>query len=187
MYRLFVAIDLPDEVRERIASLDGTVPGGRWVPREQLHLTLRFIGEVDEEGFRGIKSVLEGVRGAPFVLTLAKVGHFPPGRRPRVLWVGIEGCAALLELQQRVEAALAGAGIIPEERRFSPHITVARLKETSAETVTAFEERHAAFRAGPVSVTEFHLYSSSLTRAGAIHTREASYLLTDGPEPSITG
>ncbi len=187
MYRLFVAIDLPDEVKEKIASLAGSVPGGRWVPSEQLHLTLRFIGEVDEESFGAIKSALEGVRGVPFAMTLVGVGHFPPGRHPRVLWVGIEPCAPLLELQQRVEAVLANAGIMRDERKFSPHITIARLKETPAETVAAFEERHAAFRIGPIAVAECHLYSSSLTRTGAIHTREASYPLADGPASSTIG
>ncbi|HEY6872300.1 MAG TPA: RNA 2',3'-cyclic phosphodiesterase [Geobacteraceae bacterium] len=177
MYRLFVAIDLPEEVKERVAGLDDSLPGGRRVPREQLHLTLRFIGEVDEETFAGIRGALAGVRGAPFSMTLAGVGHFPPGRHPRVLWVGLEGFEPLLDLQQQVESALETSGIAPEERRFSPHITIARLKETPAAAVAAFEERHAAFRAGPFPVAEFHLYSSSLTRAGAIHTREASYPL----------
>ena len=105
------------------------------------------------------------------------VGHFPPGKHPRVLWVGMEGGAPLLELQREVELALIGVGIEPEERRFSPHITLARLKETPAAAVAAFEERFGAFRTEPFPVAEFHLYSSTLTREGAIHKREASYPL----------
>jgi 2'-5' RNA ligase len=180
MHRLFVAIDLPEEVKQGVADLGGSLPGGRWVPREQLHLTLRFIGEVDDESFSAIRGALAEVRGAPFSMALRGIGHFPPGRHPRVLWVGLEGYEPLIELQQRVESALVTAGIVPEERRFSPHITIARLKETPAAAVEAYEERHAAFRAGPVPVGEFHLYSSALSRAGAIHTREASYPLAEG-------
>ncbi|MCM2356922.1 MAG: RNA 2',3'-cyclic phosphodiesterase [Geobacteraceae bacterium] len=179
--RLFVAIDLPEEVKNGVAGLCGGLPEARWVPMEQFHLTLRFIGEVDEAGFRAIKVALAGVQAPPFPLALKGIGHFPPGRHPRVLWVGLEGSAPLLELQQEVELALVSAAIPPEERKFSPHITLARLKETPAEKVLALEQRQGEFASTPFPVTEFHLYSSTLTREGAIHTREASYpLLPEG-------
>jgi 2'-5' RNA ligase len=180
MYRLFVAIDLPEEVKKEVAGIAGKLQGGRWVPDSQLHLTLRFIGEADEALFRAIKAALAGVRGTPFPLALKGVGHFPPGRYPRVLWVGMEESTPLMELQRRVESALADAGVPPEGRRFSPHITLARLKDTAAAAVAAFEERFSAFRTAPFPAGEFHLYSSTLTRDGAIHTREASYSLTEG-------
>ena len=180
MYRLFVAIDLPEEVKRGVAGITGNLPGARWVPGNQLHLTLRFIGEADEALFQAIKTILTGVRGASFSLALKGVGHFPPGKYPRVLWVGMEQSGPLLELQHAVESALAAAGIAPDERRFSPHITLARLKETPAAAVAACEERFGAFRAEPFPVEEFHLYSSTLTREGAIHTREASYPLMTG-------
>ena len=179
MYRLFVAIDLPEGVKSEVAGITGALPGGRWVPGSQLHLTLRFIGEADEVSFQAIKGTLAEVREGAFPLTLKGVGHFPPGRYPRVLWVGMEVSGPLLELQHRVESALADVGIPPEGRRFSPHITLARLKETPAAAIEAFEERFGNFRTGPFSVGEFHLYSSTLTREGAIHTREASYPLAD--------
>ncbi len=180
MYRLFVAIDLPEEVKSGVAGITGNLAGGRWVPGNQLHLTLRFIGEADEALFQAIKTGLTGVRGASFSLALKGVGHFPPGKHPRVLWVGMEESGPLLELQREVELALIGVGIEPEERRFSPHITLARLKETPAAAVVAFEERFGAFRTEPFPVREFYLYSSTLTREGAIHTREASYPLLTG-------
>jgi 2'-5' RNA ligase len=180
MYRLFVAIDLPGKVKRELAGITGNLAGARWVPGNQLHLTLRFIGEADEALFQAIKTILTGVRGASFSLAMKGVGHFPPGKHPRVLWVGTEGGAPLLELQREVESALAAAGIAPEERRFSPHITLARLKETPAAAVAAFEERFGAFRTEPFPVREFYLYSSTLTREGAIHTREASYPLMTG-------
>lgn len=180
MYRLFVAIDLPEEVKKEVAGISGGLPGARWVPGNQLHLTLRFIGEVDAALFQAIKAALAGVKAGPFPLALRGIGHFPPGRHPRVLWVGLEGSGPLLELQQEVELALIGAGIPPEERSFSPHITLARLKETPADKVLALEERQREFATPAFPVGEFHLYSSIVTRGGAVHTREATYLLSGG-------
>jgi 2'-5' RNA ligase len=177
MYRLFVAIDLPEEIRQAVTDIGRDLPGGRRVPREQLHLTLRFIGEVGDDTFTEVRSALAGIRGTAFPLALRGVGHFPPGRHPRVLWVGLAESALLMELQQEVELALIGAGIPPDERRFSPHLTLARLKETPPHLVAALEERFRDFSAEPFPVNEFHLYSSALTRAGAIHTREATYQL----------
>ena len=178
MYRLFVAIDLPEEIRKSVADIGRGLPGGRRVPLEQLHLTLRFIGEADNETFAAVRSALAGIMGSAFPMALRGVGHFPTGRHPRVLWVGLAESAPLMALRQEVELALIGAGIPPEERRFSPHLTLARLKETPPGQVIALEERYRDFDAGPFPVTEFHLYSSALTRNGAIHTREATYPLT---------
>lgn len=178
MYRLFVAIDLPEEVKRGVADISGGLPGARWVPGNQLHLTLRFIGEVDAALIQEIKAALAGVKAGPFPLALRGIGHFPPGRHPRVLWVGLEGSGPLLELQQEVELALIGAGIPPEERSFSPHITLARLRETPADKVLALEERQREFATPAFPVGEFYLYSSILTRDGAIHTREATYPLS---------
>lgn len=175
MPRLFVAIDLPDEVKKEIAGISGNLPGARWVPGAQLHLTLRFIGEVDDSTFQAVKTALVQVSCTPFSLRLRGVGHFPPGKQARVLWVGMEESRRLLELQERVEAALSAAGIAPDERRFSPHITIARLRETPLPLIAAFEERHGDFLAGPFPGGTFHLYASTLTRDGAIHTREATY------------
>jgi 2'-5' RNA ligase len=178
MYRLFVAIDLPEQVKEAVFCIAGReLAGARRVPREQLHLTLRFIGDADEAMFQAIKRGLSGIRRAPFPLILKEVGHFPPGRHPRVLWVGMEESASLHGLQQEVEHALKGAGIPPEARGFSPHITIARLRETPPAEVAALEERERRFCVGPFPVEEFYLYSSILTRDGAVHKREAAYAL----------
>jgi RNA 2',3'-cyclic 3'-phosphodiesterase len=178
MHRLFTAIDLPEEVRETIADIGSDLPGARRVPPDQLHLTLRFIGEVDEGTFAAVRSSLRAVEATGFSLALRGVGHFPPGRRPRVLWVGLAECAPLLELQKEVERALTGAGIPSEARRFSPHLTLARLKDTPPEKVDALEDRCRQFSAGPFPVTQFYLYSSTLTRSGAIHAREETYPLS---------
>lgn len=175
MPRLFVAIDLPEQLKATLAGFTPELPAAGWVVAEDLHLTLRFIGEVDQETFSSIRTALSGIDFAAFPLTLRSVGHFPPGKRPRVLWIGMDRCDQLIQLQQEVELALTETGLPVEERPFSPHITIARLKETLPEAVTRFETRHCDFACPAFEVSEFILYSSILTRQGAIHTREAVY------------
>ena len=175
MTRLFVAIDLPKEVRAALACFAPELPAAKWVGEEELHLTLRFIGEVGPETFSAIKTALARVTFPPFPLTLCGVGHFPPGKHPRVLWVGLDPCDGLMQLQQDVELALMEVDIPPDERRFSPHITLARLKDTVPAAVTRFETKHCEFACPPFIVSEFILYSSILTRQGAIHNKEAIY------------
>jgi 2'-5' RNA ligase len=178
MFRLFVAIDLPEEIKNAVEGIaDRDLAGARWVPREQLHLTLRFIGDADEKIFQSVKNVLGSVRGTPLLLTMKGVGHFPPGREPRVLWVGMEESGHLRDLQNKIEQSIINAGIAADERRFSPHITIARLRETPLAEVASLEGMQRQFSAGPFSVEEFYLYSSTLTREGAIHRREAAYRL----------
>jgi RNA 2',3'-cyclic 3'-phosphodiesterase len=178
MYRLFVAIDLPDEVKNAVDGIVGRdLPGSRRVPREQLHLTLRFIGDADKQMFQAVKRELATIRGAPFYLTIKGVGHFPPKREPRVLWVGVEESGQLNDLHKEIEQSLSNAGIAADERRFSPHITISRLRESPLAKVASIEERQRDFTAGPFPVEEFYLYSSLLTREGAIHKREAEYRL----------
>jgi RNA 2',3'-cyclic 3'-phosphodiesterase len=175
MPRLFVAIDLPEQVKARLSGFPPELPLATWVGIEQLHLTLRFIGEVDGNTAVLIKSSLSKIRFARFPLTLSGVGHFPPGHHPRVLWVGMQQCDPLIRLQQAVELALIDTAIPPEERRFSPHITLARLKDTPASAVARFETKHGELSCPTFEVTEFLLYSSVLTRHGAIHTKEGVY------------
>jgi RNA 2',3'-cyclic 3'-phosphodiesterase len=175
MPRLFVAIDLPEQVKARLIAFPPELPLATWVAVEQLHLTLRFIGEVDDGTVSLMKSSLAKIRFTPFPLTLCGVGHFPPGRHPRVLWVGMQPCDPLIRLQQEVELALIDTAIAPEERRFSPHITLARLKDTPPSAVERFETKHGELTSPTFQVNEFILYSSVLTRHGAIHTKEAVY------------
>jgi RNA 2',3'-cyclic 3'-phosphodiesterase len=177
MYRLFAAIDLPEQLKEEVAALGRNLTGARWVPMDQLHLTLRFMGDADENLFQDIRRTLGEVRGAPFQLTLTGKGHFPPGREPRVLWVGMEKNRALDKLQERVERAVIAVGIPAETRRFSSHITLARLRNGSPAEVSEWERRQVAFSDPVFAVEEFHLYSSILTRDGAVHRREATYPL----------
>ncbi|WP_026841364.1 RNA 2',3'-cyclic phosphodiesterase [Citrifermentans bremense] len=172
MPRLFVAIDLPEEIKASLSQLCCAVTGARWVATSQIHLTLRFIGDVDPQTVSQIKKALSVVQFASFILRVAGVGHFPPRGFPRVLWVGLEPHPELIALQQRIESALQQAGVLPEARPFSPHITLARLKETPPAAVAAFESLHRELAYPPFTAAEYILYSSVLTPKGAIHRKE---------------
>ncbi|ACH37138.1 2',5' RNA ligase [Citrifermentans bemidjiense Bem] len=172
MPRLFVAIDLPEEIKASLSQLSCAVTGARWVAPSEIHLTLRFIGDVDPQTVSKIEKALSAVQFPSFPLRVAGVGHFPARGYPRVLWVGLEPHPELIALQQRIESALQPAGVSPEDRPFSPHITLARLKETPPAAVAAFESLHRGLAYPPFPATEYVLYSSVLTPKGAIHRKE---------------
>ena len=175
MIRLFVAIELPEDVRQRIERMCADVPGARWAEPEQMHLTLRFIGEVDGDVFREIRESLGTVRAEPFEMELRGVGHFPPRGEPRILWVGVQRSEELVRLRNRVESTLVRIGLEPEGRKFSPHITIARLKGTPPRAVGSFLAQHGLFQAGPIAVDGFQLHSSTLGAKRAVYRCEASY------------
>ncbi|UCD56236.1 MAG: RNA 2',3'-cyclic phosphodiesterase [Candidatus Hydrogenedentota bacterium] len=177
MYRLFVAIQLPQWVTQKLNGLCFGLPGAKWADKERMHLTLRFIGEVDGAVFRDVEEALETVNAEPFELVLKGVGYFPPRRDPEVLWVGVQKNGTLVHLRNKVESALVRAGLEPESRKFSPHVALARLKGTPASRVARFMAENGLFKIEPFPVNEFHLYSSFLASEGAVHTVEASYEL----------
>lgn len=177
MVRLFVGVELPEDVRERVAALCGGVPGARWISPENMHLTLRFIGEVAGGEADDIYYALAAVRPRAFNISLTGVGHFDTGSEVRALWVGVERNAELMALRARVESALVRMGLPPEGRRFTPHVTLARLRDTPLHRVSAFLAHNSLFRAGPIPVDHFTLFSSYLQGSGAIYTAEADYLL----------
>lgn len=177
MPRLFVALDLPESEKERLEALCSGVPGARWVRDRQFHVTLAFLGEVSGPVAQAVSEGLHGVRADPFPLTLDGIGHFPPRGAPKVLWVGVDGGAELVQLHDRIKSRLKRLGVSIEERRFAPHVTLARLVHASLPELLRYMEAHMAFRAGPLPVTDFQLYSSVLGRSGAQHTVEASYPL----------
>ncbi len=175
MPRLFVAIELPEDVRERLAGLCNGLPGARWVPPENQHLTLRFIGEIPASEMPDLIGALARITAPNFALSISGVGFFGQRKRARLAWAGVEKNPALIELQRRVEAAVQRAGLPVEERKFSPHITLARLKVTRPDRLGGWMEAHNLFRAGPFPVTRFVLFSSFLSQSGAIYTAEAEF------------
>lgn len=177
MIRLFTAIELPEPLRARLAALCVGIDGARWVPPENLHLTLRFIGEIDEGVAHDVVDALDRITAPGFPLTLAGAGHFESGRKVRSLWVGIERNDALVLLQTRIESALKRAGLPPDARRFTPHVTLARLNNGAREPVARWLAANSLFRALPFTVERFALYSSFLGRSGSIYRIEETFPL----------
>ena len=180
MLRLFVALDLSEEIRQRLAGLAGGVPGARWTEPENMHLTLRFIGEVPEDQAMDIDAALAELRAPAFALTFDGVGVFGAGRKARVLWAGVERNEALAHLQAKVESAIVRCGLPAEERKFFPHITLARLKDAPADRIGRFLSDRGLFRAGPMPVERLTLYRSHLGNGGAVYEPLRDYPL-DGP------
>ena len=185
--RLFVGLDLPWSLRERLTLLCGGVPGARWVPPESYHLTLRFIGEVAAYQAEEIDAALAALRGRGFALTLAGVGTFSKAGRETTLWVGVERNPALEHLQCKVETALQRAGCTPERRRFTPHVTLARLDGSVApQKLAEFVQGRNLFRAAPFEVAHLTLFSSRLGKEASAYTAEVEYRLGPGaPEQAV--
>ena len=176
MIRLFVALELPAALRQRLALMNGGVPGARWQREEQLHLTLRFIGEVQESTASDIDDALAAIRAPRFFMELAGVGEFG-GKVPRALWAGVRVGDELTHLQRKVETALQRLGLPPEERKFSPHVTLARLKGAPRGKVVEFLTHHALFSSGPFEVDRFVLFSSHMGSGGSVYHVERDYPL----------
>lgn len=174
--RQFVAVDLPEAAKTRVLQLCSELPGVRWVKSEQLHLTLRFIGEVNATEAEALDNALKAVRFSPFKIALKGVGQFPPKVQPRVIWVGVAQSDALTALARQVEQAVTGAGFTRADKPFSAHITLTRLKTPlNREVLRAYFERHADFCTEPMSVDRFVLYSSTLNPSGAVYRQERVY------------
>jgi 2'-5' RNA ligase len=175
--RLFVGLDLPWPLRERLTVLSGGIPGARWLPPENFHITLRFIGEVAAHQAEEIDLALAGLRARKFAMSLTGVGTFEKAGRPVALWVGVERNPQLDRLQTKIETACQRAGLDPERRRFIPHMTLARLDNAVESKLAAFVQAHNLFRAEPVAVEHFTLFSSRLGKEASVYTAEVEYPL----------
>ncbi|MBI4185403.1 MAG: RNA 2',3'-cyclic phosphodiesterase [Proteobacteria bacterium] len=182
MIRLFVGIPLPQPIRDRLAGLCAGVPGARWVAPDNLHLTLRFIGEVDPPTADELDGALAGIAAPGFEISLVGVDCFQSNRQPpRVLWAGVEREPRLQHLYDKIESALVRAGLPPEGRKFRPHVTLARLRDAPGPRIGAWMHEHGLFRAGPVPVEAFVLYSSHPGADGSVYVEEAVYPLRAAP------
>ncbi len=177
MIRLFVGLPLDPAVAARLAVIGAGIRGARWVEARNLHLTLRFIGEVDEGAAHDIHDALALLALPRFALTVEGFGTFG-SRKPHTLWAGVARDEALERLQARVESAVVQAGQPPEPRKFFPHVTLARLNQSPVSRLQAFITRNSPFRAGPVAVDHFTLFRSHLSRNGAEYEVVAEYPLT---------
>jgi 2'-5' RNA ligase len=186
--RVFVAMDIPEDVRSSLAALTAKLRpacrNARWVRIEGLHVTLKFIGEVPSEKVDAIKTALAALPLCdPIPLNFRGLGFFPNDRRPRVLWTGIEAGTDLAALAAAVEAALDPLGIPHDERTFAPHLTLARFE--APRVLNAMQEavkKSSGIKFGSATVKEFHLYQSVLKPGGAEYTRLATFSFA-GSEP----
>lgn len=177
MERLFVSIPVPAAIKQHLTLLRSGLPGARWQTSEQMHLTLRFIGEVDGARAADIHCALSTVKAETFTLELAGVGIFGPRGRERILWAGVAENFTLRQLRDRIESALVRAGLPRNSRKFHPHVTIARLNNVPKGRLNDFVGGKVGFRSAPFQADTFALYSSFLSQSGAIHRVEASYPL----------
>ena len=177
--RLFAAIDIPEDVCEQVEAVCRGLPDIRWTPMEQMHITLRFLGdEISEDRRETLADALSQVAAPGFRLRLRGIGRFLNDRAPDVLWAGVEAAPELLELQRQIEARLAGIGVAREKRAYVPHLTLARLKNTPLSRVEQYMELYSDFSSDPFNVDEFVLFSSTLRPGGAVHEVEEVYSLS---------
>ncbi|HRQ23542.1 MAG TPA: RNA 2',3'-cyclic phosphodiesterase [Anaerolineales bacterium] len=193
--RVFIAIDLPETIQEALEKQtarlrqtlgDGTV---RWVPAKNMHLTLKFIGNIAASHLDFLKQLLAQSANAhpPFDLQIGGIGSFPNAKRVRVIWAGIHAPAELTSLQRSIEAGAVRLGYEKEERAFSPHLTLGRVRQTAApadiQKVAAALGNIQLGSIGIARVDSVHLYKSELRREGSVYTRLFSAPLSKSSKP----
>jgi 2'-5' RNA ligase len=180
MQRLFVALSIPDDVAQSLERIQSGMPGADWQSREQLHLTLCFIGEVDGRDANAIVDALAAIDAPSFTLELHGVGEFG-GKRPHALWAGVRPNEALLHLQRKVMTAVRRAGQAPDGKKYVPHVTLARLRGSGVGPVMDYLADHAFYTSPPIAVGAFILYSSLLTDDGSLYRAERAFRLRSTP------
>lgn len=176
MTRLFLALRPPAGVRDLLLDTMDGVDGARWQDEDQLHLTLRFVGEIDPPLAEDLADALAQVDAPQFALAIEGVGHFAARGRPTALWARPSPSPPLADLQRKLERVCQRVGLEPEHRRFTPHVTLARLGRTAG-PVTGWLARHGALRSEAWQVDAFRLYESTLTPGGAHYEPVVSYRL----------
>jgi RNA 2',3'-cyclic 3'-phosphodiesterase len=176
MPRLFTALEIPPPVAQSLAALRGGVPGARWIEPDNYHLTLRFIGDVDRAVARDIATMLGGVERRPFDLQLDGLSSFG-GRKPRAVVAGVGPSAPLYELQSEHERLMQRIGLEPEGRKYTPHVTLARLRNTSSRQVADYLALTQPYRSAPFRASRFVLFSSRMSVGGGPYVVEAAYPL----------
>jgi 2'-5' RNA ligase len=176
MPRLFTGLEVPPEIAEQLSMIRGGLVGARWIDSENYHVTLRFMGDIDYGSARDVSALLGHVRRAPLKLTIDGLDIFG-GDKPRALVARIAPTQQLIELQAEHERLVRRAGLPPERRKFTPHVTLARLRDTSPWDAADFLTSRA--RAGSKSFTadRFVLFSSRASVGGGPYVVEAAYPL----------
>lgn len=175
--RLFIAVPLPKGVKQKLLELQQPIEGIRWQSREQMHLTLKFVGEVDKKTTSKLRNELDSISHSDFFITITGIGYFPEGKQPKVVWVGIKENVSLEALHKKVEDHCEKIGIDPESRPYKPHVTIGRTKNGSKRVVTSFINQHKKIRIPDIPISQFALYESKLHPEGARHQRLQTYFL----------
>jgi len=176
MPRIFTGLELPANVAQSLATLRGGLPGARWIDPENYHLTLRFIGDVDDTVAREVASLLGKVSRAPLELRFDGLSSFG-GRRPRAVVATLAQTPALMELQAEHERLMQRVGLEPEGRKFTPHVTLARLRDSSSRQVADYLATRPFLEPLPFRVSRFVLFSSRASVGGGPYVVEAAYPL----------
>lgn len=177
MPRLFTALEVPADIGLALATLRGGLPGARWVDPENYHITLRFIGDVDDALAREIAYLLDQVKRRGFELRLDGLSSFG-GRKPRAVIAAATPVASLIELQAEHERLLQRVGLLPEGRKFTPHVTLARLRDASNQDVADYLAVRGYFPAQSFTVDRFVLFSSRASVGGGPYVVEDEYALS---------
>jgi 2'-5' RNA ligase len=178
MPRLFTGLEIPSEIAHELSLLRGGLYGARWIDVENYHITLRFIGDIDHARASDIFSLLEGVRRKPFTVTLEGLSSFG-GERPRAIVAKAQAFKPLLELQAEHERLMQRIGMPPEPRKFTPHVTLARLKTASPMAVADYLSARGFFYSRKFEATRFVLFSSRDSTGGGPYVVEAAFPLVD--------
>jgi 2'-5' RNA ligase len=176
MPRIFTGLEIPDDIRQSLSILRGGLPGARWIDPENYHLTLRFVGDVDDPIAHEVASMLGRVRRREFELRFDGLSSFG-GRRPRAVVASLAPTQALMELQAEHERLMQRVGLEPEGRKFTPHVTLARLRDSSSRQVADYLATRALLQAPPFKVSQFVLFSSRASVGGGPYIVEAAYPL----------
>jgi 2'-5' RNA ligase len=179
MPRLFTGIEIPRDIGDRLALLRGGLPGARWIDRENYHLTLRFIGDIAMDVANEVAGALDRVRRAGFSLSLDGVGSLGT-RKPHAIVARVASSPALTELQAEHERILQRIGLPPETRKYTPHVTLARLRGASGRDIADYLSVRGGFLAGPFPVERFVLFSSRNSIGGGPYVVEEAYPLVEG-------
>lgn len=174
MHRLFIAVRPPLFIRSRLMALMEGIAGARWQSDDQLHLTLRFVGAMDQHGANDLADLLGRLRFHAFPVELAGVGRFEQNGRTSSLWVGVQPHEKLFALHRKIDHLCVSLGLAPERRAYLPHITLARCGRSTG-TLDSFIARNAGLASAPFEVDHFSLYESHLGREGATYKEIAHY------------
>ena len=176
--RLFIGIPMPEVVKEQLVELQKPIDGFRWQEKQKLHLTLKFLGETEQPRAQKVDRELAGIDLSGFSITLNGLGYFPENKQPRVLWAGIKKTKPLQKLYEAVEKRCIALGFNPEQRDFKPHVTIARIKNSTRSEVESFIDQYNQLHLPDVPVKEFVLFESKLKPEGAKHSRINTYYLS---------